>query len=56
MHEGFFDKNVFAHAHGHVCDGEVGVIGRADTHGIDLVAHFVEHDAEVLVKLRLRKF
>ena len=44
---------VLAHPHGHHAGRGVGVVGRADRHRVDLVAHLLEHLAVVEVLLRL---
>ena len=44
---------VLAHAHGHHAGRGVRVVGRADGHGVDLVAQLLEHLAVVEVLLRL---
>ena len=43
---------VLAHPHGHHARRGVGVVGRADGHGVDLVAQLLEHLAVVEVLLR----
>ncbi len=45
------DEGVLAHPHGHRPGGGVGVVGRADGDGVDLVAHLLEHLAVVDVLL-----
>ena len=46
---------VLAHPHGHQRGRGVGVVGRADGHRVDALAHLVEHLAEVGVALGLGK-
>jgi hypothetical protein len=58
-HTGFVDvtghgllaEAVLAHLHRHHGRDRMGVVGRADGHGVDLVAEFVEHAAIVIVGL-----
>ena len=42
---------VLAHSHGHDAGRGVGVVGRADGHGVDLVAELLEHLAVIKVLL-----
>ncbi len=44
---------MLAHAHRHHAGRGVGVVGRADGHRVDLLAHILEHLAVVEVLLRL---
>ena len=53
MRQRLLTVDVFAELHGGHGGHGMGVVRRADQHGVDLVAHFGEHDAEVLVPLRL---
>jgi len=46
---------MLAHAHRLVGGDGVAVIGRADRDGVDLIAHLVEHFAEVMKLLRARE-
>jgi hypothetical protein len=48
MGQWLFAVNVFAAAHGFEGDHGVGVIGRADHHGVESRAHLVEHDPIIL--------
>ena len=47
------DEGVLAHPHAHRSGDGVGVVGRADGHGVDALAHLVEHLAEVEILLRV---
>ena len=44
---------MFAHAHGHGGGGGMCVIRSADHHAINILAHFLEHLAEIVVLFRL---
>lgn len=47
MREWLLNEDVFARLHRGHADGEVAVIRRGDKDRVDLVAYFVEHDAEI---------
>jgi len=46
--QGLFDIDVLAKGHGLNGGGEVGVVGSGDGDGVDVIAHLVEHLAEVV--------
>ena len=47
MRQRLLAVDVLAHLHGHDGGRGVRVVGRADRHGVDLLAHLVEHLAVV---------
>ena len=47
----FFGINVFTQRHGQYGDGEMGKVRHANGYRVDLIGHFVEHLAEILILL-----
>ena len=52
--ERLFHIDVFSRLHRGHGRGKVRVIGRGNHHGVDLLAHFIEHDAQILEALGFR--
>ena len=51
MGERFLDIDMLAEGHGVGRHDSVGVVGSRDKHGVDVLAHLVEHDSPVLEAL-----